>query len=350
MLVLKRVEKKSITEAKQVGSIYHVTNLESVANYIAPTDTLSASGKYHNYMLNRNDVISFTRNKKFVVKTQGIQESVVLFRFKCNGDKLSEKYKIKPYNDFAYDQDTGKKDLDGALYSPEDLESEEVVLKSIKNFSKYVESVQFNAVLRNFDDICKISKLLQKSLDYLNKFTITYDPNLIVKGTWNDILYQKIPFSSFTEFKNFIFTLDDFIKGNDINTKKVKKYLALLDQRTLNSYLNDLTNFYNGVKSEIIQVLIDAGASAKEINLSHLYKDDLLKLGKYISDKDKIKYIKPFITMDMLNLDTSLITDPHFTKEYFNGLKGEKLYTLLYAVGVVTEEELNDILIDLYNI
>lgn len=143
--------KKYVNEAKQVGNLYHVCNLESVAKYIAPTDTLSSSGNYKNWMLGgRTDIVSFTRDKNFVVKTSNIQKSLVLFNFKCNGDKLSERYRILPYNDFAYDEETGKKDLDFALYDPKNLEKESVLIGFIKNFSSYVDSVRFCALIRNF--------------------------------------------------------------------------------------------------------------------------------------------------------------------------------------------------------
>jgi hypothetical protein len=48
MLKLRRLEKKNINESKQVGTLYHVCNAEAIAKYIAPTDTLSASGKFQN--------------------------------------------------------------------------------------------------------------------------------------------------------------------------------------------------------------------------------------------------------------------------------------------------------------
>ena len=49
MVVLRKSNKCYTKESKQVGNLYHVTTLEGVANYIAPNDTLSGSGKYMNY-------------------------------------------------------------------------------------------------------------------------------------------------------------------------------------------------------------------------------------------------------------------------------------------------------------
>lgn len=345
-----KLVKKYVKEAKQVGILYHVCNLESVAKYIAPTDTLSSSGNYKNWMLGgRTDVVSFTRDKNFVVKTSNIQKSLVLFNFKCDGDKLSERYRILPYNDFAYDADTGKKDLDSALYAPEYLEKESVLIGSIKNFSSYVDSVRFCALIRSFTDLSYIRKLLDKCLDYLTQFKIIYDPNLLVKGTLNDILTPKISFPSFLEFVDFVYTIDDFISGKDIDINKVKKCFSLMPDEALNNFIQFLTTYRMNVDPYIIQTLVDSGADPKKIDYSNLSKDALLKFGKYLSNKDKIKYIMPFVTMDLLRLDDSLFTDEYFKKDFFKEKKGEDLCRMLRATGVLSEDDLNNILLSLYN-
>ena len=137
MVVLRKVENKSYkTEAKQVGSLYHVTTLDGVANYIAPTDTLSGSGRYKNYLLGGNtNVVSFTRDKSFVVSTHTTRQSNVLLDFEVDGDKLSENHKIIPYNDLAFNSFTGK--VDDFPTKPKNLEHEEVVVGKIHPFSKY---------------------------------------------------------------------------------------------------------------------------------------------------------------------------------------------------------------------
>ena len=310
MVVLKRINKQNINEAKQVGDLYHVTNLEDIANYIAPKDTLSASGNYKNWLLNgRSDCVSFTRNKGFVVKTQKIQDSLVIFNFQVDGDLLSEKYKVRPYNDFAYDEE-GNAEYEYALNYPKDLESEEVVLGSIKKFSKYVKSVRFNAIISNFSIIHHIRYYLEKCVDYLNQFTITFDPKLIVKESLNDILYPKITFPSFSDFVNFIYTLDDLHIGKDVNKEDIKKYIGFLSLDALNNLLHTLTDSFKHPNSTLIEVLLNAGADPKEINFDHLPCDDLLKFGKHLSDKDKIKYVTPLVTLDMLNLDPELFHSP----------------------------------------
>ena len=101
--MVKLIKKELVNEAKQVGKLYHVTTLDSLMQYIIPTDTLSSSGKYKNWILGgRTDVVSFTRDKRFVVKTNTNVMARVIYSFEVDGDKLSEKYRILPYNDFAF--------------------------------------------------------------------------------------------------------------------------------------------------------------------------------------------------------------------------------------------------------
>ena len=119
--------KKIVNESKQVGDIYHVCTLESVINYIVPTDTLSSSGRYYNSVFNSNNVVSFTRDKNYLPPVAG--SSCILFQFVVDGNKLSENHKIKPYNN--------KTKILGFS------EAEESVLGSIKNFRKYIKKVNF---------------------------------------------------------------------------------------------------------------------------------------------------------------------------------------------------------------
>ena len=93
MVVLKKNESVCIFESKQVGDLYHVCNTEAIAKYIAPTDTLFASGKFQNYLKGGNNYISFTRNKRFIVSVESTQQ-FVLFRFVVDGDSHSPFYHL----------------------------------------------------------------------------------------------------------------------------------------------------------------------------------------------------------------------------------------------------------------
>lgn len=124
-------------ESKQVGTLYHVCTLEAYLKYILPKDQLQASGMYHNWVYGSNDYVSFTRNKGYVLDT--IDENIVLIQLVVDGDKLSEHYKIGPYNDFAFGK-SGMKMYD----DPTRREAEETVRGPIVNISKYIKEVRFD--------------------------------------------------------------------------------------------------------------------------------------------------------------------------------------------------------------
>ena len=140
---LEKLFKLKKFEAKQVGIIYHVCTLKAYLEWIAPKDMLQASGKYYNWVYGGDDYVSFTRDKYFVVSTKQVQASKVLVQLVIDGDKLSENYKIGPYNDFAFSKH-GEHIDDGelAIYR----EKEEVVKGPIKNISKYIKEIRVDVV------------------------------------------------------------------------------------------------------------------------------------------------------------------------------------------------------------
>ncbi len=87
--------KDILNEGKQVGKIYHYTSEAGLKGILA-SNKLKASEEF--YMGNELYYISFTRNKNFHKK--GANWNVKTdYRITVDGDKLSNKYKIKP---FAY--------------------------------------------------------------------------------------------------------------------------------------------------------------------------------------------------------------------------------------------------------
>lgn len=133
---LRSVEHK-VYEAKQVGTIYHVCSLKDYLKYILPNDELRASGKYYNFAYGGDDFVSFTRDKGFVLESR--DDDTVLVQLVVDGDKLSENYKVRPYNDFAFGEDGEAKEDDFRK-----REMEECVRGPIKNISKYIKEVRFD--------------------------------------------------------------------------------------------------------------------------------------------------------------------------------------------------------------
>ena len=84
-----------LDEAKQVGILYHYTSEDGLKN-ILESNQLKSSEEY--YMGNELYFISFTRNKNFHKKGMKWQVKTD-YRITLDGDKLSNRYKIKP---FAY--------------------------------------------------------------------------------------------------------------------------------------------------------------------------------------------------------------------------------------------------------
>ena len=152
-LIKKYEDKKYRTEAKQVGTLYHVCTLDALVDYIIPENQLSASGKYWNSLLNTNNAVSFTRDALFVVPTWTVYGSPILFQFVIDGDKLSDRYKITPFN--------------GNGVNPRALEKEEVVIGPIKNFKSYIKEVRFDIKSLFFYNTYKIIKYLKEVQEYL---------------------------------------------------------------------------------------------------------------------------------------------------------------------------------------
>lgn len=63
--MVSKLEKILRNESKQVGTIYHICNLDSL-KHIIKTNTLESSGKWNNALYNDNQYVSFTRSQYFI--------------------------------------------------------------------------------------------------------------------------------------------------------------------------------------------------------------------------------------------------------------------------------------------
>lgn len=112
---MKYLKNYYIFERKQIGNLYHIFDLNKLS-YMLKKDKLS-SYKFHN--------ISTTRSKNMNYYTG--DSSTSIFKFELDGDKLSDRYKIKPYQ---------YKTFSGGYLT----EYEEVIkTQDIENISKYVK-------------------------------------------------------------------------------------------------------------------------------------------------------------------------------------------------------------------
>jgi 8-oxo-dGTP pyrophosphatase MutT (NUDIX family) len=160
----------SIFEAKQVGTVYHFTSIKHFPK-ILDQNTLQARGQMRTLMgtkLSKKEKknqppelknkprgygigpsiqgFSTTRNK-FLYKIPDLVLGKLDIRIALDGDKLSEHYKIRPWNDFNFDRSKDeKKSKWGHTTQPYYEESEEIVYttkpgenhKDLVNLDKYV--------------------------------------------------------------------------------------------------------------------------------------------------------------------------------------------------------------------
>ena len=299
---ISKLEKALKNEGKQVGTLYHVCTLKAYTDWIAPTDTLQASGKYYNWVYGGNDYVSFTRDKYFVVGTKSVQASKVLIQLVVDGDKLSENYKVGPYNDFAFGPN-GEHVDDGN--ASKYREKEEAVKGPIKNLSKYTKETRLDVFDMDSSALAMIrrAKLDEQEVKYFHfikgyqdkQFTAYLKERGIKDGTplaeCMPVFKDYVNLNKFNELL-FSYDYDDIakaIKGKaNLNAKYPTGYV-------LETYCDDDSNLdivelclskgadpnivMDGGKtplmaaaefnsSNIAQTLIDAGADvdAKDVN------------------------------------------------------------------------------------
>ena len=260
-LIKKYEEKEYRTESKQVGTLYHVCTLNAFANRIiedkglGTKDNLHSSGKYYNNLLKTDKAVSFTRDPLFVVPTWTVDDADILFQFVIDGDKLSEHYKITPYQalDWTKNRSTWS-------------EKEEVVKGPIKNFKSYIKEVHFDIKSLSPTTLSRKKASLKKVKKYLGSIKCTRTTLPYHSGD-NKHSYKK----SKNEFDLYkIKTLDDLIQ-----------YIENLKNITLSDYSNTLVDTIDS--RELFGKYIEDLSEDQLITL-------LKKYPKWINIKDKNGY------------------------------------------------------------
>ena len=169
------------TEAKQVGVLYHYTKFERLFDIIKQNQ-LTGTDKV--------PYVSFTRDKNFHAKGQhGSRLGIVVneCRFVIDGDKLSHRYKLEPYDYFGGDEpgsnkvDTSTGDV---THKGSWDEQEERTLKPINDIKNYIIKI----------------KLLKRSLD-------AYENNL---GAFSFAINHENIFKTFRSANQYIKFLEQF--------------------------------------------------------------------------------------------------------------------------------------------
>lgn len=118
---MKRLIKKN--GAKQVGLIYHYTDLIALMDILNNNELKSGRGGY----------ISFTRNQNFTKIDRALGTVFLECRLVIDGNLLSENYKIRPYHDSNF--------IDNESFGTEDMEQEERVKGNISPIKPYIISI-----------------------------------------------------------------------------------------------------------------------------------------------------------------------------------------------------------------
>lgn len=339
MVKLHRISQDVLTESKQVGKIYHVCTLDAVAGYIAPKDTLSSSGRYTNQILKRKDAVSFTRDKRFVVQTKRNREADMLIQFAVDGTMLSDKYKVVPYNDFAFGPDGSK-----VGFSPKELEKEEVVAGKITKFSSYIENSFFclNFKASFSDNLTQTIKDFNASYDYLSKNNPAYNSKLTlrkseevegieVKGVFRDM--------SLDGCRDLLKCLHSVLQGKS-TVKELGYALGYMDSFQREAYFLKISDkvdfpdshlrvFYNKGVEEALEYFL------KNTDKKELFLDYPEKIIGYLSKSNLssieksgiVKEVRKCIAKEPRNASMYGITDEYLNGKVDYSLLLEYLYT-----------------------
>lgn len=276
MVKLKQKELKK--EGKQVGDVYHVCSPQSMLynlkhNSLTP-HTFSVS-------LDQGDGISLTRNKNFLVNTTLFSPAV--FRITLDGDRISDNYKVRPYDFYSeIDMTTRVLAKKTKLFD----EMEEVVLGKINNLDKYIKNIELVFKANPATEIPKEKQALLDSLE-------------IIKN-------KNIPFScSSTVHLAFKRDLDSLID--------VYSVLVGYDQNQIASNIKSLLKkSFKHVSTELSSEKLESGEKISNVEIyafpdgiEDLTEDKLTPVKKYsTSILDSVEYLASLLKAKVIITDS----------------------------------------------
>ena len=184
---------QQLLEEKNIGTLYHFTNLISLYMIIREDSLVSNRSvescenllqSYNLYDKQNWYYISFTRNKNFHITSSGNIDSPITCSISIDGNKLSNYYKLYPINYFDSDYNTF-----------EEKEAEEciVVEDDLPKLSKYILSVKiptFEAFKKEIED--GSSDEYQNKLESISEF-------LNIRDEYDDFVYDENKVEPFCE-------------------------------------------------------------------------------------------------------------------------------------------------------
>jgi len=196
-----------IDESKNLGTLYHFTNLQNASNIIKSNQIVASTTESSDYQrdfqffkkkgqevrdkgLSYLTFVSLTRDKLFYKKRPKISSAPIV-RFELDGNKLSSKYKIKPFNYYA-DEIENETDR---FYSNEGEERVNLYTKGeISNLDRYTTR------------ICVLLDFIEDNESYLKqaKELISTYPGKVIS------LYKEKPMSIEDYEKNVLPTIEPY--------------------------------------------------------------------------------------------------------------------------------------------
>jgi hypothetical protein len=162
-----------VDEAKQVGNLYHYTSAEGLKS-ILTSNSLKTSQE--NYLGKELQFVSFTRNKNFHNKGQNFNVKTD-YRITLDGDKLSSKYKIKPFAYIPGWDYTDNWEYDWLEDEPESVRRD--FFNATGEYDEQEERISFkgsNGSIPNIKDyilkVDKVSDLQENFVDTATKLTV----------------------------------------------------------------------------------------------------------------------------------------------------------------------------------
>jgi hypothetical protein len=157
-----------VTEGKQIGTVYHFTTNKGIM-MMTDEELLKRHGMEMFELVSLNNFISLTRNPSLADNLFGhiSKKRGYYVRLNIDGDKLSNKYKIKPIRGVMTDDNPFNNDN---KVPREWEENEEIVIpkgKSLK-MKPYITSITFSGNDKMFDTV---KKRLDIPVYYKRKFT-----------------------------------------------------------------------------------------------------------------------------------------------------------------------------------
>lgn len=293
-----RLERLLLNEGKQVGTIYHICTLDDFLKYVLPKDQLSASGEFRNYLYGGNNYISFTRDKNYVVGHL-YDKPQAFIRLVVDGDKLSNNYKIGPYNDGHWDsmdEDpyTGEAPI---VDDDEDVikwrESEEAVKGPIKDISKYLKGVQIDVNMLDQSLLRKLRSLLRN--DKFNRYNVVYcnfrknKSNTLKNAIKRSGLKDGDDLSSTVKCLSKAIRLDPeplLFSGNIDDVERAVKMGADLDAEYKRGF--PLTFYSKKNTIDILKYLLDCGANP---NAGNGKDPAICRAADYAGSTDAVKLL-----------------------------------------------------------